>query len=305
MRLCFIHGINNEDNTPASIEAEWWSGLTESAPFKTLPAKPKPQISVAYYADILAAGVTKAVEQHRADVAAGRVSETESDPERTNGATGLGVGLIRDYARAAGVSEAEWNSALVSAGTSRAALSRRMPNRGVVLELAAVIEHLIPTHGKLLAKLFLRQAAAYIDDGIMAAQIDEIVRATILEGGSEPMVIVAHSLGTVVGYRVLAGAPTLQARVKLFVTLGSPLAVDMFTPILPARDLFPAPPITQWVNGRNVDDFVALNRALTKSTIGYDGVVNLPAIKNQEEDKHSIRNYLQNPAVAQVIYDAL
>jgi len=51
MRLAFVHGINNENETPASIERVWWDALVRGWYAAGLPPKQRPDIVVGYYAD--------------------------------------------------------------------------------------------------------------------------------------------------------------------------------------------------------------------------------------------------------------
>jgi hypothetical protein len=289
MRLAFVHGINNELETPASIEKTWWEALQRGWNAAGLAAKPRPDISVGYYADLLA-GTTTSV---AVEMGPGGIS------------TGLAVGLLQEYADAAGVSDAELAAVAAEMGLPAEAVAQGAPHEGWIVNFASVLERILPTKGKLMARLFLRQAVTYINDKVLAAQIDRKVAASIFDGKPDPVIVVAHSLGTVVTYRIHADTSSAQRDVPLFVTLGSPLGVRMFKSILPARGAMPTPPIGCWFNARHRDDFVTLGRAIIEQSIGFQGVQDSTEIAGDDPDRHSIAQYLSSPAVAKMIHERL
>jgi hypothetical protein len=180
-----------------------------------------------------------------------------------------------------------------------------VPHEGWIINFASVLERILPTKGRLIARLFLRQAVTYINDKVLAAQIDQKVAAAIFDGKLDPVIVIAHSLGTVVSYRVLASTNAAQRDVPLLVTLGSPLSVRMFKSILPARGSMPTPPIGRWFNARHKDDFVTLGRAINEQSIGFQGVQDSTDIVGSDPDRHSIGQYLSSPAVAKTIHKRL
>lgn len=117
--------------------------------------------------------------------------------------------------------------------------------------------------------------------------------------------MIGHSLGSVVSYRMLAGQALAGRSFPLFVTVGSPLSVDMFRPILPKRGRLPAPPIARWVNGRNKEDFVTMGKAITRKSIGFEGVEDVTDIIDNEDDRHDISAYLRSPKISRAIFDAV
>lgn len=289
MRLAFIHGINNERQTPVSIESVWWEALERGRNAAGLAPKPRPEITVAYYADLLA-GLTIS-------------AAVEMGPSAAS--TGLAVGLLQEYADAAGVTEDELAMVAAEMGLPREAVAQGVPHEGWIIAFASVLERLLPTKGKLIARLFLSQAVKYINDKVLAAQIDKKVAAAVFDGKRDPVIVIAHSLGTVVSYRVLANESWATRDVPLFVTLGSPLSLQMFKHILPARGTMPTPPIGCWFNARHKDDFVTLGRGIVEQSIGFQGVEDCTEIVGDDSDRHAIVQYLASPAVAKVICERI
>jgi hypothetical protein len=292
MRLVFVHGINNEKNTIESIEKEWWGAISKSWEQMELTPKPKPAISVGYYGKLLAEAA-KGGEGQAVEMGA---SETS---------TGYALQLLSEYAEAAGVTQEDIYAAADQRGIPRTAVEQGVLHEGWVIEFANILEDLLPDKGKFISKLFLSQAAAYVNDKALAAKIDKTVKTQIFDSLPDPVIVIAHSLGTVVTYRLLSNEQQVNRSIPLFVTVGSPLSLKMFKPILPAKGKLPHPPITKWINGRHKEDFVTLNKAITKESIGFDGVIDETDIINPDSDKHSIIQYLGSPAIARAIYDEL
>jgi alpha-beta hydrolase superfamily lysophospholipase len=93
-------------------------------------------------------------------------------------------------------------------------------------------------------KFWTEDVALYSNNRAVAKRIDNRVQASI---GDQPCVVVAHSLGSIVAYRVLRAMGRI-ARVKLLITIGSPLGLrtvrDLLSP--PAR-VFPDG-VESWIN---------------------------------------------------------
>lgn len=291
MRLAFVHGINNEDNTKEEIENLWWEALNNAWDGMGLPSKPKPIINTAYYADILA----NATNNENIGIAMG-VSETS---------TGYALQFLKEYVDAANITQEELNVAADELGIPREAVAQGIPHEGWLIDFAKLLEKILPDKGMIIAKHFLRQASAYINNKALALKIDNKVKTDIFDGLSDPTIVIAHSLGTVVSYRLLANNQQAMRNIPLFVTLGSPLSVKMFKSILPPKGQLPKPPIMEWSNGRHPDDFITLGRAINRESIGFDGVLDITDIENEEDNKHSVVRYLASPSIARKIYDAL
>lgn len=291
MRLAFVHGIKNEDNDADTIREEWWEALVEGWQALGLTLPDRPPIDVGYYGKLLDQGLP-------ADVA-------EMGPGDTATATGYSAGLLREYAEAAGLTQAELDAAAAELGIEPEVVAQGIPFQGAIVKFASVLERALPTKGKIISRLLLNQAIRYINDAALAAAVDRDVRKQVFDGKPDPVIVVSHSLGTVVSYRLLADFKQSQRTVPLFVTLGSPLSVRMFRSVLPPRGTLPSPPIGSWLNARNSEDFVTLGRPIGVDSIGFDGVIDHPDVKSDQLNVHNVGDYLRDPVVAQTIFDAL
>ena len=289
MRLAFVHGINNEHNTSNSIIRDWWDALQKGWIAASLRAKPQPDIVAPYYANLLSGATQSAA-----------IEMGPSGPS-----TGLAGALLQEYADRAGVTQEEIAAAAAEMGLPSDAVDQGVPHVGWIVRFASVLENILPSKGKYMAGLFLHQAIVYINDKALAQKIDMKVSSALFQDKADPVIIIAHSLGTVVSYRILASATAGARQVPLFVTLGSPLSVRMFKSILPARGAIPNPPIGAWFNGRDKEDFVTLGRAITQLSIGFSGITDCSDIVGDDTDRHSILRYLSSPAVAKVIHERL
>jgi pimeloyl-ACP methyl ester carboxylesterase len=150
---------------------------------------------------------------------------------------------------------------------------------------------------------YLRRREADGDGRTLDARIRErVLRDT---DPDRPLVVVSHSLGTVVAFEALHG---YAGRVPLFMTLGSPLATGAAV----LQRLVPQPPRTpsvveQWLNFWDRDDIVVGRPRLEKWMLpSFTGVA--PATSRVDSDGlwvHTATKYLRQPAVAGPLVEAL
>jgi hypothetical protein len=160
----------------------------------------------------------------------------------------------------------------------------------------------------------MRDVAYYLEDRRMRDAVLEIVRGEVERAQAEhdDVVVVGHSLGSVVAYDFLQGEQP-QRRVRLLVTPGSPLGYPIVQNNLPgaSRDAKPpVPPIEprgdgpSWVNAYDVRDFVALVHPLSRYFA--DGQTKIrDEVTHNPSDAHSIEDYLADPDVAGPIGSAV
>jgi hypothetical protein len=146
----------------------------------------------------------------------------------------------------------------------------------------------------------VRQVDAYLTRQHIQEAVDDIVRPCLLGG---PSVVVAHSLGTVVAYRLLRKAGD-AASAPLFVTIGSPLGIGTVKQYLRPPSLKVPSGVTHWLNGTDERDYVALCARLDRDTFA-DGIENISDLHNRQSDAHAIVDYLADTKVSQRIYAAL
>lgn len=291
MRLVFVHGINNQDNSATAIERDWWNAIVLGWTNANLSLLPRPHIDTAFYGDILVdtaqiAAQTMGVEAPECTTNAFAFLHLYSDH------LGLTPTQLDNLSK-----QVDPNYQWQEQGLARAAL----------VKLAQAIASVLPDNGRAVASAFLQQAVVYIDQKGVRDRILSVVRSQVFENKPDPTIVIAHSLGTVVCYNLLVdqGLGLSNRNITLFLTLGSPLGIGMMDRITPPRASFPLPPIGRWVNGRRADDFVPLDADIDNSNLGFSGVDNIHTTMVDGVDPHSIDAYLGDGKIARLLHAAL
>jgi hypothetical protein len=287
MRLLLVHGRSQGGLDPNKLSDDWQAALRTGliASGRTLPAGVK--VDFPFYGDVL-------------DDFARQFDLTEDEV-----ATKKGVGAADEFAEFARqialqaqdrqhISDAEVRADIV-ARHGPDAVSKGPENWEWVQSIISILDRLSPQATEKTFSLFLRDVFLYTRRNIVKKAINKIVADKLTD---DPTVVVAHSLGTVVIYNVLAAAnkPTVSG----LVTLGSPLGIRGISGSLdtPLRNI--AGP-KGWFNAYDERDVVALN-PLDASTFKVDpAIVNDNSLKNETSNHHGISSYLDKAVVAQHI----
>ncbi|MEQ3542258.1 hypothetical protein WHI96_25960 [Pseudonocardia tropica] len=169
---------------------------------------------------------------------------------------------------------------------------------------------------------FLRDVAYYLEDDAMRQAVLDKARHEIeraVGDGHQDLVIVGHSLGSVVAYDLCAEF-VADIQLRLLVTVGSPLGYQVVRrnlfgapegtpdrPVPPAISPHPGTPgreTTWWLNAFDVLDVVALVHPLAPRFTQGDERIRDERTFNPS-DPHSIGDYLSDPDVAGPIGDAV
>lgn len=284
MRLVLVHGINQEGKIEGNLKGEWLRYLEAGL---MRPFAGQVDAFLPFYGDRLAA-LTNAAE---GGVAQGFTSSSTEEASFVADALG-------EQVQAAGATREvilrEERSVPQSVVEQGFPMDRR------INAIVRVLERLSPLHGQLVMRL-LRQAYAYLKRPAAGSGVDAIVRP-VLDAG--PAVVVSHSLGTVVTFKLLRQL-ALEGRpleVPLYVTLGSPL------PLLAVRaalgPAFNVPNgVRRWLNAVDPNDFIALGQGL--ESLSFAGPIdNLTDIRNIPENPHAIEGYLKDERVASAVAQA-
>jgi hypothetical protein len=158
---------------------------------------------------------------------------------------------------------------------------------------------------KVFVAMFFKEVTQYLTGPqerreAVRAHVANCIAKAMSDGAPDqaPVVVLAHSLGSVVAFEALHARPDLQ--VDLLITLGSPLAIPraVFHRLQPAPvgDVGLRPPnVRRWLNISDAGDLVAIPRPLTTYFPDIDldlsdsiGLFNF----------HLVGGYLASPAVA-------
>lgn len=154
--------------------------------------------------------------------------------------------------------------------------------------------------------LFLKEVHRYFHDE-RAARVRQAVRDRVADEirQQRPTVVIAHSLGSAVGYEALWQHQDLE--VDTLITLGSPLGMPhvVFDRLEPApRDARGAKPpnVTKWLNVADHGDLVALPTCLSGRFSGLDTDVETSI---GAFDFHRVASYLRSPLVGEMLATSL
>jgi hypothetical protein len=293
MRLLLVHGINQQHKDPEALRQEWLddleTGLGRPGALADVP------VDMPFYADALF--------QAANSPSAGAITQGASSYEDGSLAQFLAEGLD-EQAGAMGISPLEITTeqerATAEAGVG-VAVDQGFPMSRRINALVSLIERISPFRGDLVVRL-LDQAHAYLNKPRATLAVDALVRPYIEAG---PMVLVTHSLGTVVSFKLLRQLAAVgnPAQVPLYVTLGSPLTLSTVQRSLGPSFATPAG-INRWINSRDPDDFISLNRGLG-APLFSTSIENISDFENPGSDAHAIPGYLSHPPVAKAIARAL
>lgn len=167
-----------------------------------------------------------------------------------------------------------------------------------VQAIARILERKVPGLGRL-GLSFVRQVDGYLTRPHIRKAVDEMVEPHLLCGST---VVVSHSLGTIIAYRLLRKAKK-KAKVPLFVTLGSPLGIDIVKRHLRPPGLTVPEGVKRWLNGTDERDYVALHARLDRKTFA-EGIENVSDIDNRN-DAHAIADYLSDSTICWRIHSAV
>jgi len=247
-RLVLVHGRDLAGHDPDTLEEQWLGAMRTGLAAAGSSFRPTDAgSSFVYYGDTLAALVGGAVPPPVTVHALGAGSAWLA------GLPALGDGELRfvlDVAREVLAGAGHDGAPVVAEGVVGDALAE------AVVATLGLVDRFVPGVSAAVLLTLTRDVYAYLHDDHVRRTIDDGLAAAL--AGDEPAVVVAHSLGSVVAYSVLAGR-TGGPAVPLLLTPGSPLGIRAIREALQARAplTFPAR-VRRWVSARDPRDLLAL-----------------------------------------------
>lgn len=289
MRLVFLHGIHQDGRDANAILREWIVDL------ETGMGRPGAlagvDVSMPFYGDALVTA---------AKLGPSAVPQGASPDEQREFASFVAEGL-EQQAALAGISRAEIAVEQEITPAVGGAVPQGFPMDRRINAIVSILERISPLRGDLALRL-LGQAHAYLKYPPVRLAVNELVRPAL---NQSPLVLVTHSLGTIVGFGLLREFADMgqSKTVPLFVTLGSPLTLSTVQRAIQPPFSNPIG-VQRWVNLRDPDDFIALNRGLEPPL--FNGPIeNDSSFENPGHDAHAIPGYLSHRATALKIAAAL
>jgi pimeloyl-ACP methyl ester carboxylesterase len=283
MKIVLVHGRSQQGKNPTAIKKEWRDALVYGLNQAERIISDQTAYVLPFYGDRLA----ELVDQIEQKMPVELVPRGGADPDPALGTAQREI--LADIVAGAGVSESDVQREID-------VLQPRDPqNWGWVLASLRALGR-VPGIDLEVIKSFTKDVAVYITYRGVQDEIDEIVAKDI---GNDECVMVAHSLGTVVGYNVLR---KIDAQCRALITVGSPLGIKGVSRRLQTPLTSPVGK-GRWFNAFDPRDAVALY-PLDEAHFNINPrVENYPGVKNFTDNRHGIRGYLADPVVAQRIAD--
>jgi V8-like Glu-specific endopeptidase len=267
--LVFLHGRSQQGRDPARLRAGWAAGLAGGLGAAGLPTVDPADIWFPFYGDALAGAVDR---REAVDTASPAYEE-----------------LVTEAALRAGMPlslPAEPREGIVDGLVGR--LRRPL---GWLANRSGLDEAFI-------AAVF-RDAAAYLDRPAVRALVLDTVLGCLPDAGR--VVLVSHSLGTVVAMDLLTRLPA-SIQVDLLVTAGSPLGIDGVYKRLLGGGPHRPQRVGSWVNAWCAADAVAIGCPLSQ-VWGPD--LSEVITDNAKDRAHDMAEYLADAQVARAVEHGL
>jgi pimeloyl-ACP methyl ester carboxylesterase len=117
---------------------------------------------------------------------------------------------------------------------------------------------------------------------------------------NEPQTIIAHSLGSVVAYRLLRDQ---RLPCRRLITIGSPLGFRAVRELLDGKFTWPVG-LTDWRNFYDKHDLVALGKPFAHSAEWRPRIIHTE-VDNRDFNSHGAMGYLKLPLVAAALSEVL
>lgn len=296
MRLLFIHGIRQEAYNEQSLLKKWSDILLQHGFDASKLSAAQPQM--AFYGDLLH---QLSNQMHNGQPMSASVSELSGAELDELLFIQEGLQELADEKgftqeqiyEAADRAEAELPEAVVAIPMST------VPGR-IAVGILRLLDELLPACRDTALRV-LKQAYAYLQKPGVRPAIDARVKPKL---GTGELVIVAHSLGTVVAFHLLRqfAAEGVQLKVPLLITCGSPLAIEAVKRYVERPHRVPTN-VGRWANFYDLGDPVTLGKALGDEFA--PGIVDDGSINNRTDNAHSIEGYLNQQAIQTALGQAI
>ncbi|MFM9596089.1 hypothetical protein ACKI1J_39925 [Streptomyces scabiei] len=282
MRLIFVHGRSQGAKSSQILLDEWLSALRKGCAKAGTPLPNSLEVRAPFYAEFLdretAAGPPSGIPTYGA----------------TEGPAPFPAEIILELTERAGITDQEITDAL-----EVPVLTRGPENWAWVRAAARLLSDRVPFLAEDFIRRFTADVHAYLLFPHVRKGVNDIVSAEL---GTQPTVMVSHSLGSVVAYCALTDHQR-PPEVPLMVTLGSPLGIKAIKRRL-SPPLGKPSCVQEWFNAADIRDPIALYPNLGGDNFPAP-IENHSNVRNPEDNPHGIVGYLNDPMVAKKIAAAL
>lgn len=291
MKLVFIHGRSQEDKDPLVLRQKWVAALHQGLDQAglELPIDER-DIIFPYYGDALRDVTSESPDslatirfplQEQAEHFACEVLEQCLDD----------LGITKDVI-AAQTTPADGVSERISH-----ALSNEWVHRGLSL-----LDRFVPQASARSMASTATDVTEYLHNPEVQGYIDNGVARAFRDCREQEVVVVGHSLGSIVAYRVLGAGGPVDCQVKALITIGSPLGLRAVREAL--EPIEHPPNVGYWFNAYDERDVIALNPLNSDFFDVSPAIDNYNGVANDSTNHHKIGGYLSSSTVAARIVEA-
>ncbi|MEU1194469.1 serine protease [Streptomyces sp. NPDC005859] len=284
--LVFLHGRKQQGKDPVDLRRGWTGGLNHGLTRAGLPTIDPENVWFPFYGD----RILEAIGQHEAIPSSytDAPAVTAAEAYAVESANGTYERLVVEAAVLDGMPQNGWAASENLGSTLVGSL------QGALTWLAARTD----VDALTIATIF-RDVDAYLrDDDIRKAVLDCVAETLQTLPPDGELVLVTHSLGTVVGMDLIANRLPKEMGVTLLVTAGSPLGMDsVYNRLIPPGTQRPDT-VKHWVNAWCPTDAVAIGCPLERR---WGKLTEEHNVVNASDRAHNIEEYLAHPEVATAI----
>jgi len=287
MRVLFIHGRAQEGKDPVALKKNWIETLDKGLTAAGVSLPSDVSFDFPFYGDKLDEFTADANLPTPADVASKGSGQNRKFEEFMQSA-------LDEIYKGSQITQADVEALVDDDGIGE----KGIQNWGWVQAIARAIDNRYPGFAEATIEQFLRDVYLYVNTPGVARGIDAIIEDMLTD---EPTVVVGHSLGSVVGYKVILNNMS-RMNFRKYVTVGSPLGLKAISSKLG----IPENPLSKgWYNAYDDGDIVALNPLNEKYFPTDPPIVNNDGVQNHTDNQHGIIGYLNDANVANAIADGL
>jgi hypothetical protein len=288
MRILMIHGRAQGGKDPENLRAEWIRTLEEGFESAGAPFPKNVKFDFPFYADRLDRFTAQAnLPTPHEVVAKGQGKNLEFEQFMQS--------ALDEMKNRSAISDAEVLAEMGKGSTQE----KGIQNWEWVQAIVGAIDRKFPAAADFSIECFLKDVFLYVNKLAIAREVNKIIEEKLT---TEPTIVIGHSLGSVVGYKVILENPAKLNLIK-YITVGCPLGITVISSKLGL--LQNAGGRKGWYNAYDTRDIVALNPLDNRYFPTNPAIVNYDGVHNQTSNRHGIVGYLNDAHVAQQVAESL
>jgi len=303
-KLIFIHGRNQHGKDPVELKRHWFEALTAGLDRLGLESPvAEADVIFPFFGDALHE-LTREESLEEADAVLG-----DEAVERTDGSAEFGREVLGEVLDASGVSAEAIDAEIDPDVIDEAAIEDAKGGGALTWEWVhtglSILDRFIPGASGASVAYATSDVAQYLKNELIQDEIDGVVAAAFDEcDPDDTIVVVAHSLGSVIAYNLLAhGGLTHDYEIAAFVTIGSPLGVTAIRKAV--SPVLHPPTVDHWFNAYDTRDVVALYPLDHRHFAVTPPILNHGTVDNQTINHHKVEGYLNDPTIALTVHEGL